>query len=80
MGDWDYAADGSGRRIRLNDWSYEVQPGGPLYPNKRLIIYTKVRDLLRRPLDLLARDVPVLETGPRSCTGDVVRALADLAA
>lgn len=41
MGDWGDAADGSGRRIPLNDWSYTVVPGDPLYPLKRLIIFTR---------------------------------------
>lgn len=38
MGDW---GDGNnGERISLNDWSYHVAPNDPLYPLKRLIIYT----------------------------------------
>jgi len=41
MGDWGDAADGSGRRIPLNDFSYRVEPGDPLYPLKRLIIFTR---------------------------------------
>lgn len=41
MGDWGDAADGSGRRIPLNDWSYTVEPNDPLYPLKRLIIFTR---------------------------------------
>lgn len=39
MGDW---GDGDGgRRIPLNDWSYKVESGDPLYPLKRLIIHTR---------------------------------------
>lgn len=39
VGDFEDGPDG-GRRA-LNNWSYVVQPGDPLYPGKRMIIFTK---------------------------------------
>lgn len=40
MGDWD-RNPANGNLISLNHWSYEVEPGKPLYPFKRLIIFTR---------------------------------------
>ena len=55
--------DGVKLRIPANDWSYTVEPGDPLYPNLRLIVFTRSAILYDGPSPFWHGMFPFVKVG-----------------
>ena len=57
----DFLENGVGERKPANDWSYTVNPREPLYPNKRLIVFTRTVILYDGPSPFLHGKFPFVK-------------------